>query len=87
MTVNADVVDVYTVLAKKVKTSRKTQKSNNQKTQRILNINMSAKGGPIFTFSLPEGRLAPLPPAVTPLTISQEKNVSFQLIVISPDSP
>jgi len=23
---------------------------------------MSAKGGPVFTFSLPGGRLAPLPP-------------------------
>jgi len=29
---------------------------------------MSTKGGPVFTFSLPEGRLAFLPPpSVTPL--------------------
>ena len=28
---------------------------------------MSTKGGPVFTFGLPGGRLAPLPPSVTPL--------------------
>ena len=35
----------------------------------ILNIKMSTKGGPVFTFSLPGGRLAPSfpPPSVTPL--------------------
>ena len=45
------------VLDKK-KTPRKTQKTNNQ---RMLNIKMSTKGGPVFTFSLPGGRLAHLP--------------------------
>ena len=28
----------------------------------MLNIKMSTKGGPVFTFSLPGGRLVPLPP-------------------------
>ena len=30
----------------------------------MLNIKMSTKGSPVFTFSLPEGRLAPAPPPV-----------------------
>jgi len=50
------------ILAKKTKTPRKTQKGNNLlKTQIILNIKISDKGGPVFTFSLPGGRLAPCP--------------------------
>jgi len=54
MIVNPDVVDVYTTVAKKTKPPRITQKSNNlPKTKRILNIKMSAKGGPVFAFSLP----------------------------------
>jgi len=28
---------------------------------------MSTKGGPVFTFSLPGGLVAPFPPSVTPL--------------------
>jgi len=41
-------------LAKKPKTHQKTQENNNLlKTKRILNINMSAKGGPAITFCLP----------------------------------
>jgi len=43
-------------LTEKTKTPRKTQKdSNHLKNKRITNIEMSAKGGPIFTFSLPRG--------------------------------
>jgi len=47
-------------LAKKTKTVRKTQKNNPVKTKILLNIVMSAKGGPVFTFSLPGRRLASL---------------------------
>jgi len=46
------------ILAKKTKTPLKTQKT----TWRILNIKMSIRVGPVFTFSLPEGRIAPLAP-------------------------
>jgi len=50
-------------LAKKNENTPKTQKNINLlKTERTLNIEMSAKLGPIFTFSLPGGRLASLPP-------------------------
>jgi len=52
------------MLAKTTKHAKKTQKNNNLlKTTRILNTKMSAKGCPVFTFSLLWGRLAPcLPP-------------------------
>jgi len=41
-----------------------TSKNNNLlKIKRILNTKISAKGVPVFTFTLPGGRLAPLPPA------------------------
>jgi len=42
-------------LAKKTKTPRKTKNNNLLKTKRMLNIKMSAKGGAVFTFSLPGG--------------------------------
>jgi len=43
-------------LAKKTKTSRKMQKNSNQlKAKRIINIKISARGDPVFTFSLPGG--------------------------------
>jgi len=49
-------------LAKKNENTPKTQKNTNLlKTKRTLNIEMSAKWSPIFTFSLPGGRLASLP--------------------------
>jgi len=53
---NPDVVDVCTNYR-----NRKHTKSNNLlKTKRILNIKMSTKRGPVFTFSLPGVRLAHL---------------------------
>jgi len=57
-------------LAEKKKTPRKTQKnSSHLKNKRIINMKMPAKGGPIFTFSLPGGRLAPLSsPSTTPVS-------------------
>ena len=52
---------VYTGL--KNKNTPKNEKNNNLlKTKRILNMKMSAKGGPVFSFSLPGGRLEPSPP-------------------------
>jgi len=49
--------------AKKMKTPQKTQKNNNlQKIKRILNTEMSAKGGPVFTVKLPVGAARPLAP-------------------------
>jgi len=38
------------------------KKDNLLKTKRILNIKMYTKGNPVFTFSLPGGRLVPLSP-------------------------
>jgi len=50
------------ILAEKTKTPRKRQKKHNlRKTKRILNIKMTGKGGPVFTFSLAGGWLAPCP--------------------------
>jgi len=50
------------ILAEKTKTPRKRQKEHNlRKTKRILNMKMTGKGGPVFTFSLPGGWLAPCP--------------------------
>jgi len=48
--VNSDVVNFYiSKNTKKTKTSRKTQRNNNLlKTKRVLNIKMSAKGGPVL---------------------------------------
>jgi len=49
--------------ATKTKTPQKKQKNNNLlKSKGILNTNISAEGGPIFTFSLPEGAVRPLAP-------------------------
>jgi len=55
------------------------------KTKRMINMKASAEGGPVFTFGLPGGQLAPRPPSVTPLpftasvlrrtTYSQWKNL------------
>jgi len=36
---------------------------------------MSAKGGSVFTFSLPGGRLAPSPSSVTPLGITDQHRI------------
>ena len=44
--------------AKKMKAPRKTQKNNSLKNTKYK---MSTKRGPVFTFSLPGGRLAPCP--------------------------
>jgi len=47
----------------KTKTPRKTQKGSNQlKNKEIINIKISAKGVPVFTFSLPWGAPHPLSP-------------------------
>jgi len=59
---NLDVVDVNTG-SKKNENTPKTQKNNNLlKTKKILNVKMSAKGGPFSTFSLPGGAVRPLAP-------------------------
>jgi len=50
---NPEVVHVYSLLAKKTK----TKNNNLLKIKRILNIKKSAKGGPLFAFSLPAGPL------------------------------
>jgi len=55
---NLDVVDVYTNLKKRKHSEKRKKKT----TQRTLNIKMSTKGVPVFTFSLPGVRIAPLPP-------------------------
>ena len=53
------------VLSKKTKTLRKTQKTI---TSGILNSKMSIRGGPVVTFSLPVGTDRPFAPlSVTPL--------------------
>jgi len=36
----------------------------------MLNIKMSTKGGPVFTFSFPGGVARPFTPLVTPLTVA-----------------
>ena len=70
--VNPDVKDVYATVARKTKTPRKSQKSNNLlKNKRWLNVKMSSKGGPVFTYSLSGGGSPPPfpPPSVTPLVV------------------
>jgi len=54
---------------KKCKHPEKCKKSSNQlKIKIIINSKISAKGGPVFTFSLPGGAARSLtPPLVTPL--------------------
>jgi len=47
------------VLAKKNENTPKNAKNNLLKTKRISNIKMWAKGYPVFTFSLPRGRIPP----------------------------
>jgi len=49
------------IVAKKNENSPKNAKNDNLlKTKTILNIIMSAKGGPVFTFSLPRRAARPL---------------------------
>jgi len=51
------------MLAKKRKHPEKRKENKNLlKTKRIINIKVSAIGGPVFTFSLPGGQLVPFPP-------------------------
>jgi len=52
--VNPDVLDVY-ASEKNENTPKNTKNNNLLKTKRMLNIKMSAKGGAVFTFSLPGG--------------------------------
>jgi len=52
--------------AKKMNAPRKMQKNNNLKN---IKYKISTKRGPVFTFSLPGGRLAPCPPSITPLAL------------------
>jgi len=47
---------------KKNKNTLKNEKNNLLKAKRTLNIKMSSKRCPVFTFSLPGGRLTSLPP-------------------------
>jgi len=50
------------ILAKEQKYPENAKKNNNLlKTKIILNIKMSAKGGPVFTFGLPGGGSPPAP--------------------------
>jgi len=41
---------------------QKTKKQQPSENQRILKPKYKQSGGPVFTFSLPRGRFAPLPP-------------------------
>jgi len=50
---------------KKRKHFKKQQPAENQKNSKYTE--KSAKGGPVFTFNFPGGKLAPCPPSVTPL--------------------
>ena len=43
------------ILAKKTKHPEKRKKLQPTETKTVLNIIISAKGGPVFTFSLPGG--------------------------------
>jgi len=56
---------------KTTKMPRNSQKNN----LRILYITMSTKRGPVFTFSFPGGRLAPLPPASYATTYKKSRRV------------
>jgi len=58
MIVNLWMSWISTLDKKKTKPPRKPQK----KQQWMLHIEMSTKGGPGFTFSLPGGRFASIPP-------------------------
>jgi len=64
------------ILAKKTKTLRKTQKKL-LKTKRKLNIKMSAKDGPVFTSSLPEGWLALFSCGFDSLLLGEECRSNF----------
>jgi len=62
MTVNPDAVDVST--SYKNKNTPKNTKNNNQlKTNRLINVKVSAKG--VLHLACQEGRLARLPPSFT----------------------
>jgi len=54
MIVNLDVVDVYTSWENE-NTLKNAKNNNLLQTKRSLNITISAKEGPVFTFRLPEG--------------------------------
>ena len=57
------------ILAKKNENTMKNTKNNSLvKNKRILNIKMSAKGGPVFTLSLSGGRIALAPYKLLPGT-------------------
>jgi len=51
-----------TVLVKKSENAPQNAKNNLLKTKRRMNIKMSAKEGPVFTFGLPRGAARPMPP-------------------------
>jgi len=50
----------------------------------MLKIKMSTNGGPVFTFSLPGGRLAPLPPVnyATGHSVICLKNASQSVVIL-----
>jgi len=60
MTVNTDAG--ITIVAETNENTSTNAKKQLLQTKSILNIEMSAKGGPVFTFSLPEAQLVPLIP-------------------------
>jgi len=55
MIVNSDVVNAYT--SENTKKTKKSKRKNKNllKSKRIQKIKMSAKGGPLLTFTLPGG--------------------------------
>jgi len=67
--VNADV-DAYTETPNCRKILGKAQKNSNlPKTNRVLKPKYNLSAGQVFTFYLPWGRRAPMPPSVTPLVL------------------
>jgi len=75
MIVNSDVVDIYNLW--KTRTPRKTQKNNHLvKTKGLLNIKVSCKGGPVFSFILLGGCSPPCPPSVMPVAVILKLHVS-----------
>jgi len=50
------------ILAKKAKTPKKRRKQQRTENQKNTKYQMSAEGGPVFTFSLPGGAARPLAP-------------------------
>jgi len=68
---------VSTLVEKRENNPKNAKKQHLLKTTRILNIKMSAKGGAVFTFSLPGGGSPQCPPSVTPLNLSRKRDFDY----------